>query len=232
MIVVMKDVYDTAIVQADFDRLAPFSTEQWDHNSHYHRFLLRHLPARCRTALDIGCGTGAFARLLAQRAEHVLALDLSPEMIRLAQERSTAYPTIEFQVADILSSECSPGQFDAIVSIATLHHLPMETLLVRLKETLAPGGILLVLDLYQPRLVDLPLNLPAIPANLFFKYARTGHLREPVAVREAWAEHGQRDVYLTIAQVRTLCRTTLPGAQVKRHLFWRYSLIWKKSGSL
>ena len=228
----MKESYDAATVQADFDRLAPFSTEQWDHNSHYHRFLVRHLPAHCRTALEIGCGTGAFARLLAQRVEHVLALDLSPEMIRLAKERSMAYPTIEFQMADILTSPFSPEQFDAIVSIATLHHLPMEKLLVRLKEALAPGGVLIVLDLYQPRLLDLPLNLIAIPVNLLLKYVRTGYLKEPAAVREAWAEHGQRDVYLTIPQVRALCKATLPGAQVKRHLFWRYSLVWTKPGSL
>jgi len=228
----MKHMYDAATVQADFDRLAPLSTEQWDHNSHYHRFLFRHLPALCRAALDIGCGTGAFARLLAERAEHVLALDLSPAMIRLAQERSTPYPTIEFQVADILSYEFSPGQLDAIVSIATLHHLPMEKLFVRLKEALAPGGVLIVLDLYQPRLVDLPLNLIAVPVNLILKYARTGHLKEPAAVREAWAEHGQRDVYLTLPQVRALCQAVLPGARVNRHLFWRYSLVWTKPGSL
>lgn len=152
-------------------------------------------------------------------------------MIRLAQERSVAYPTIEFRVADVLSCQFSPGQFDAIVSIATLHHLPMENLLVHLKEALAPGGVLIVLDLYQPRLVDLPLNLIAIPANWLLKYTRTGHLREPVTVRAAWAEHGQRDVYLTIPRVRTLCRATLPGARVKRHLFWRYSLIWNKPAS-
>ncbi|HVB72376.1 MAG TPA: class I SAM-dependent methyltransferase [Ktedonobacteraceae bacterium] len=228
----MKESYDAATVQADFDRLASFSTEQWDHNSHYHRFLLRHLPPHCRTALEIGCGTGAFARLLAQRSEHVLALDLSPEMICLAKERSARYPTIEFQVADILSYEFSPGQFDVIVSIATLHHLPMEKLFVRLKEALAPGGVLMALDLYQPRLVDLPLNLIAVPANLLLKYARTDHLKEPAAARAAWAEHGQRDVYLTIPQVRALCQAVLPGARVKRHLFWRYSLVWKKSGSL
>lgn len=223
----MKDVYDAATVQADFDRLATFSTEQWNHNSHYHQFLLRHLPAHCCTALEIGCGTGAFARLLAQRAEHVLALDLSPEMIRLGQERSTAYPAIEFQVADVLASQFS-GQFDAIVSIATFHHLPMEKLLMKLKEALTPGGVLLVLDLYQPRLVDLPLNVIAVPANVFLKYARTGHLREPAAVRAAWAEHGQRDVYLTLPQVRAICKAMLPGARVKRHLFWRYSLVWNR----
>jgi len=31
-----------------------------------------------------GCGTGTFSRLLADRSEHVLALDLSPQMIQIA----------------------------------------------------------------------------------------------------------------------------------------------------
>ncbi len=53
----------------------------WDHNAHYHEFLLQRLPARPGRALDVGCGTGAFARRLAQRAEAVDAVDVSPGMI-------------------------------------------------------------------------------------------------------------------------------------------------------
>ena len=71
-------------VRADFDRLAPLSDDGWDHNSHYHPFLLRRVPPGCRTALDVGCGTGRFARLLATRAEHVDAVDRSTEMISAA----------------------------------------------------------------------------------------------------------------------------------------------------
>ena len=122
----MTDTVDVATIQADFDRLALLSSEKWDHNNHYHRFLLRQVPQRCRNVLEIGCGTGMFARLLARRAEHVLALDLSPQMISLARERSGQYANIDFQVADVLAWEFSPEQFDCIVSIATLHHLPME----------------------------------------------------------------------------------------------------------
>src|SRR5437868_4621569 len=131
----MKEHIDTAIVQADFDRIALLSNkdvdEGWNHNNHYHRFLLEQVPARCTDALDIGCGAGQFARLLASRAEHVLALDLSPQMIRLARERSSDFATIDFEVADALSRAFSPGQFDYIVSIATLHHMPMEAILLK-----------------------------------------------------------------------------------------------------
>jgi 2-polyprenyl-3-methyl-5-hydroxy-6-metoxy-1,4-benzoquinol methylase len=169
-----------------------------------------------------------FARLLAQKAEHVLALDLSPQMISLAREHSEQYTNIDFQVADVQSLEFSPGQFDCIVSIATLHHLPMEDILTKLKTAIAPNGTLIVLDLYQARLSDLPLSLIAIPWNLVLKFLKTCHIKEPKEVREAWAVHGKHDSYLTLAQLHDICREILPGARVKRHLLWRYSLIWKK----
>ncbi len=100
----------TAQIQADFDKIARVDrSDEWNHNNHYHEFLLRQLPAHCDSALEVGCGTGAFARLLAARADRVLALDLSPEMLRLARERSAAFPQIEYVQADVMDlSACPP----------------------------------------------------------------------------------------------------------------------------
>jgi ubiquinone/menaquinone biosynthesis C-methylase UbiE len=88
-------------VQQDFDRIALVSEDGGTHNDHYHNFLLRHLPANCHRVLEVGCGTGGFARRLAERSEHVLALDLSPEMIRIARERSSQFSNIDFALADV-----------------------------------------------------------------------------------------------------------------------------------
>jgi ubiquinone/menaquinone biosynthesis C-methylase UbiE len=143
----MIDRPDTSLIQADFDRLAAFSQDGWNHNSQYHRFLLRHVPPNCQQALEIGCGSGAFARLLATRSGQVLALDMSPQMICLAQERSQRYPNITFQVADALSYELPSNHFDCIVSIATLHHLLLEEILLKVKQALKVNGVFLVLDL-------------------------------------------------------------------------------------
>lgn len=224
----MRGKVDVSIIQADFDRLALFSREEWNHNSHYHSFLLKHVPPGCSNALELGCGTGTFARLLAERAEHVLALDLSPQMIRIAQERSGHLSNIDFQVADALAWEFPPEQFDCIVSITTLHHLPMEQMLIKMKAALAPNGTLIVLDLFQESLSDMFTIMLAIPVNFVLKYLKTGRVRQPQAVREAWAEHGKHDTYMSLSQLRQICKTILPGAQVKKHLLWRYSLIWKK----
>ena len=88
-------------IQTDFDRIALVSVDGAIQNEHYQNFLLRQLPSSCQDALEIGCGTGAFARLLAQRSQNVLAVDLSPEMIRIARERSAQFPNIEFELADV-----------------------------------------------------------------------------------------------------------------------------------
>jgi ubiquinone/menaquinone biosynthesis C-methylase UbiE len=215
-------------VRADFDRIALLSGEEWDHSSHYHGFLARHIPGRCREALDIGCGTGAFSRLLATHSERVLALDLSPNMIGLAGERSARFPNIDFRVADVTALELPAEKFDCIAAIATLHHLPTEEVLSKLKRALKPGGVLLVLDLFQAEgLSDAFTGALAVPLSLGLSLFRRGRLRPPREVRRAWDEHGRHDTYLTLARVRELCAEMLPGALVTRHLLWRYSVVWK-----
>ncbi|MEV5518264.1 hypothetical protein AB0L50_36100 [Streptomyces flaveolus] len=47
----------------------------WDHNAHYHRWIMRQLPRSFPRALDVGSGTGDLARLLATRAAAVDAID-------------------------------------------------------------------------------------------------------------------------------------------------------------
>jgi ubiquinone/menaquinone biosynthesis C-methylase UbiE len=221
-----------SLIRADFDRIALLSQEGWNHNRYYHRFLLKQIPAHCRDALEIGCGTGAFARLLAQRSERVLALDLSPRMIQIARERSKQYPNVDFQVADAIEWEFPPAQFDCIVSIATLHHLPMDDMLTRMKEALRVKGTLIVLDLFQAEgLSDALTAAVAVPVHLALRLVKTGRLRERREVRAAWAEHGRNDSYLTLSRIRRICAAVLPGAKVRKHLLWRYSIVWRKTGT-
>jgi ubiquinone/menaquinone biosynthesis C-methylase UbiE len=213
----------------DFDRIALVSDEGWSHNSQYHPFLLRQLPARIETALELGCGTGAFARLLAARAEQVIGLDLSPAMLRLARERSLDRPNIEYRLADVRQIELPHTCFDCVATIATLHHLPIKETLARMAATLRPGGVLLALDLYAAASpIDTLACAVAFPLSGLLKLSNTRRLHDPEAVRRAWAEHGQHDVYPTLAAVRQACASSLPEARVRRHLLFRYSIVWHR----
>ena len=113
-------------IQKDFDRIALVSPDGSLQNNHYHNFLLGHVPPGCEQVLEIGCGKGEFSRRLAESSQRVLALDLSPEMIRIARANSDHVSNLEFQIADVISYDLPREQFDCIASIATLHHLPLQ----------------------------------------------------------------------------------------------------------
>jgi ubiquinone/menaquinone biosynthesis C-methylase UbiE len=216
-------------IQEDFDRIALVSEDGAAHNDHYHNFLLRHLPSNCHDVLEIGCGTGGFARRLAERSEHVLALDLSQEMIRIARERSAQFPNIEFQLADVRDVPFPAAGFDCIATIATLHHLPFPEILLKLKAALKPGGVLLILDLFEPAgLLDSLLNLLALPMSATLRLIHHGRLLPRREVRDAWTAHERHDLYPTMKEVHALCASVLPGAKIKKHLLWRYSIVWEK----
>lgn len=216
-------------VEADFNRLALLDEEGWTANNHYHGFLLKHVPQDCENALEIGCGTGAFARQLAGRSQRVTALDLSPEMIRVARERSRHLPQLEYHLADAMTWSFPQSHFDFICSIATFHHLDQRELLAKLKDALKPGGVLIVLDLVRSQgLAERMMDAIAYGVSPILSLVNNGRLRQTAEVRKAWEQHGQHDSYLTVDEVHRLAHEIFPGASVKRHLLWRYTLVYRK----
>ena len=216
-------------LQADFDRIALLAAETWNHNTHYHQFLLSHVPKYCQRILEIGCGTGEFSRLLAQRAEEVVAIDLSPQMIRVAQQSSAHQTNMNFVLDDVVTYDLPEDHFDCIVSLTTLHHLPMDTILKKATKALKPKGIFLCLDLYQrSSLKELLSDVVAYPSSIFLRLVKTGKALPPIEIREAYALHDKTDVFLTVPQIQRICAVEMPGALVRRHFFWRYSIVWAK----
>ncbi|HET8782380.1 MAG TPA: methyltransferase domain-containing protein [Pyrinomonadaceae bacterium] len=215
---------------ADFDRLALLDEEGWTANNHYHDLLLSYVPQNCENALEIGCGTGAFARDLAKRCRRVVALDLSPEMIRVARSRSAQFENLEFQLADAMTWGFPQAHFDFVCSIATLHHLDQRALLVKIRNALKPNGVLVVLDLVASQgFADRMRDVIGLGVSPTMRLLHNGRLQPPPEVRKAWEQHGKHDFYSTVTQMRALAAEILPGADVRRHFLWRYSLVFRKS---
>jgi SAM-dependent methyltransferase len=216
-------------IEADFDRLALLDDEGWTANNHYHNFLLKHVPQNCEYALEIGCGTGAFARCLAKRCRCVIALDLSAEMIRVARSRSSQFDNLELQLADVMSWKFPESQFDYVCSIATLHHLQQSELLPKIKDALRPQGVLVILDLVESNsLAERMLDVIGLGLSGGLRLIHNGRLNPPAAVRKAWEQHGIHDSYSTVGEMRALADEILPGSRVRRHLLWRYTLVYQK----
>ncbi|MDX6693029.1 MAG: hypothetical protein QOF02_632 [Blastocatellia bacterium] len=219
----------TRQVREDFDRIALLTEQHGGAGDAYHSYLISQLPPRFERALEIGCGAGAFTRLLAERAQSVNGIDLSPQMIRLAREQSTDYQNIEYTLADVMSYPLAAESYDCVVSLATLHHLSLEQLLPKMKDALKPDGLLIIHDLVaDDGMIERAGSALAYPFSVARRLWKTGRLRAPRAVRDAWNEHGRTDVYLTLNEVGEMCGRHLKGARIQRHLLWRYTVVWRK----
>jgi SAM-dependent methyltransferase len=193
------------------------SATRWNHNLHYHPVLLDAMPAHCERALDVGCGEGTLARKLRHRAAHVTAIDADPPSIALA----TAHDDdIDYVLGDFLTHPFEPHSFDFVVCVAALHHMDPAAALERMRELLAPNGVLAILGLARSRRRDLPRDLAAIVVSRAHRLTkRRWHSPAPTIWPPAH----------TYAEVRGLAEQLLPGAHYERHLLFRYSIVARRA---
>ncbi|MEV0261225.1 methyltransferase domain-containing protein [Streptomyces sp. NPDC050617] len=111
-------------------------------------WLAERLPVRGGRALDLGCGTGRHAVLLAERFAEVDAVDVSPAMVRIAAA-TRPRENIRYRVGGHteLSADGGDGGYDLVLSVSTLHHLDgLPEALARVKRLVAPGGLAVLHD--------------------------------------------------------------------------------------
>ncbi len=105
-----------------------------------------------KVVADLGAGEGTLAQLLAQRAEKVIAVDLSPKMVEFGSElaRKNGLPNLEYRLGNIEAPPIDPGTLDLAILSQALHHAehPQRALEAAFRA-LKPGGRLVVLDLLQ-----------------------------------------------------------------------------------
>src|SRR5438874_213579 len=145
----------------------------WDHNAHYHRFLVSAVPHPCRRALDVGCGSGAFARRLASVADHVDALDRDATLLLRARELGSGIGHLSWIEADFLEWP-GDGDYDFVSFVASIHHLPFAVAMSKATGLLRPGGVLAVLGLDRAAswFHRGMRNVVAYPVSRYFRLTR------------------------------------------------------------
>jgi ubiquinone/menaquinone biosynthesis C-methylase UbiE len=128
---------------------------------------------------------------------------------------------VHFIEADFLAYDFPAASFDFVCANTSLHHMDFAAALTKLARVLRPGGRLAVIGLAADRSVaDLLAAAPAVPADLFYRALyRKGESGAPIM-----------DPGMSWRQVRAASAAALPGVRYRRHLLWRYSLLWQKPG--
>lgn len=144
--------------------------------------------------LDIGTGTGRIAKILAPQAEHVVGLDRSPEMLRLARSRLQDLPADKWELVqgDFGALPFPPASFDTVVFHQVLHYAAEPAWpLDEAARVCRPGGRVAIVDL-------------------------AAHEREELRDRHAHARLGFTDEqlldWLTASGFAPTAPLTLPGA--------------------
>lgn len=99
--------------------------------------------------LDLGCGTGRYCALLAERGAVVVGLD--PSLGMLARARQKIGPDRHFELCHgtIQKSDFPNEHFDLVVSALTLSHLPeLEPTLKEAVRVLKSGGRMVISDIH------------------------------------------------------------------------------------
>jgi demethylmenaquinone methyltransferase/2-methoxy-6-polyprenyl-1,4-benzoquinol methylase len=108
-------------------------------------------PKGCRLALDMATGTGELAFVLAGRAEQVVAVDISPQMLAVARAKArarTGAGRIQFLLADGLGLPFAADTFDCIATAFALRNVAdLGVALAEMRRVVRPGGRVVCLEL-------------------------------------------------------------------------------------
>lgn len=146
----MNDAFQRATADS-YDKVAGAYLRQFQHELAYKAFdrhmlaLLREKVGESGPICDMGCGPGHIAAYLAQLGAAVCGIDLSPQMVALAQ---AAHPHIPFSVDDMSRLDTvADAHFGGIAAFYAIIHIPRPQLIATLqtlRRVTRPGGHLLL----------------------------------------------------------------------------------------
>jgi SAM-dependent methyltransferase len=135
----------------DVEAVAEYDAKQGSDRAAERRLVERLRIAPGEVVVDLGCGTGSFAREAARAGAAVRAVDVSRAMLDFVGAAAVreGLPGLRVEHAGFLTFDAAPGSLDVVVSRFALHHLPdfwKQVALLRLHAALRPAGRLYLRD--------------------------------------------------------------------------------------
>jgi 2-polyprenyl-3-methyl-5-hydroxy-6-metoxy-1,4-benzoquinol methylase len=137
-----RSIVLTATDRTQIDRyLSPFSDTPY--SLEYAVYLLGDI--RGKTVLDLGCGTGENTVPLVERGARVIGIDISPDLIALAQQRlRNAHLEATVKSGSAYDTGLGSGSVDIIFCMALVHHLDIRRVCDEMLRIMAKGGVVIL----------------------------------------------------------------------------------------
>jgi GT2 family glycosyltransferase/SAM-dependent methyltransferase len=127
------------------ERCVPWTDDLQVIYEHYHRYALAARFTAGARVLDLACGEGFGAALLATGARDVVGVDIDPQTVEHACANYSS-DKLHFRIGSMISPELLAGadRFDVITCFEALEHVEeQDTLIAVVRRLLAPGGLFL-----------------------------------------------------------------------------------------
>ncbi len=193
----------------------------WNHNTAYYGMIKKNVSG-CRSVLDVGCGDGALLAFLDDGTKTLTGIDPDAACIETAQREnggeSIFYIRDDF-ITRIFPEEC---RFDAVVFVASLHHMDCEAALCKAVRLLSPKGKLLIVGLAKPSsLFDYAMEAARVIPCALISRMHSMKECESMGIPVSYALPPLREV-------RKVTKKILPKRKMRYGLYYRYIIEWTK----
>jgi SAM-dependent methyltransferase len=197
--------------------------DYWNHNTAYHPWLVGLAAEHRGDVLDVGCGDGLLAQRLAAVSRSVTGIEPDPETADRALRRVGDLEDVRISGTSFEKFDPGAQRFDLVTFVASLHHMDLRTTLARARDVLTPSG--------EIAIVGLSANESA------WDWAWSACCLPVVMVGDRL--HGDTtDIGVILAEpreslraIRRMTAEVLPGAVIRRKLYYRYLLRWSSGPS-
>lgn len=191
----------------------------WNHNTAYHNWILFNVKDK-ENVLDVGCGEGLLISKLSKVCKNVIGIDTHEPSIKKAIDRINNIQNVSIIKTGFEEYNEKENSFDAIIFVASIHHMNLNSSIKKSVKLLKPGGVLLIVGLAQPkRFID-----------YFIEYARFIPCKIGDMFHEVRGDVGApiKDSEQTMEDIINITKKELPMAKIKYALYYRYLLKWIK----
>jgi SAM-dependent methyltransferase len=191
--------------------------DYWNHNTAYHPWVVGIAAKHHGHVLDVGCGDGLLVQRLTPVSRSVTGLEPDPAAADRALERVA---DDDVSISRTSFEEFDPGarRFDLVTFVASLHHMDLRAALTRARDVLAPGGEIAVVGLSaNDSAWDWVWSLSCLPAVVVGDRLHRATPDIGVTIAEPRESLGE---------IRRVAAGVLPGAVIRRGLYYRYLLRW------
>jgi len=192
----------------------------WNHNFAYNGWISKVVGKRNRI-LDVGCGDGTLAQFLRTPDNHILGIDPSTSSIQRAKKQNE-YDNVDFVQTSFEDFNAENTKFDAIIFVASIHHMNMKEAIAKAKSCLEKNGVLIIVGLAKPAsFLDWTIEVLRVVPSGVISAIKNNTTSEELNVDVSY------DIP-KMTEVRNICANLLFRHKLRYGLHYRYLLTWEK----